>query len=184
MDAVSRNCQAPFYHTASGAKACYTGTCSLLEGTTLDQDAPLRLIVNYQAAFGTTPAYVLKAPGREFWIAAETTDTGVMDLRAPDLDGAAVFHRRSARDLHTVRGRPLPRWARLAARVLLALHTPGGTGCRAVLVGEEPAGPRYDYALAMAFATFCLAMAEQPCDDAAVADVMEKVRRQVGGAGV
>jgi galactokinase len=116
---------------------------------------PLRLLAAFQDACpGQPPEWIVRAPGREMWLAAIRVTLRQFTLIAPDLEARTTFDLRSARGRRTVDQRPLPRWAVYAAGVTLALVDQGLdiTGLKLVAVGEEPPGPRYDYGLGMALA--------------------------------
>lgn len=145
---------------------------------------PLRLLAAFQQAFPDhTPAHILKVPGREMWIAAAHSPNPTYILHVPDLAGRVVFNRRSARTKHTVMNRPLPRWARYPAGVILALCDAGLdlNGLHAVIVGEEAQGPRYEHALGMVTAALGYTLNNLDYTTQSLLEVVERVRRDYLG---
>lgn len=118
---------------------------------------PLRLLVTFQQAFQIDmPDRVLCAAGRDMWVAGNPIDNGVFTVHAPDLGGKVVFNYASATQKFTVANRTLPRWGHYLSGILLELCKQGiqPSGCKVVIAGEEPPGPRYEHAVGMAFAAF------------------------------
>jgi galactokinase len=119
-------------------------------------DPPLRLLAAFQHAYPDQPMeWVMRAPGREMWIAAARADAEEFTLVMADTDAAKVtFNLQSAKGKKTVLQRPLPRWARYPAGVTLILAQEGldVIGLKMVVIGDEPPGPRYDYGLGITFA--------------------------------
>lgn len=140
---------------------------------------PIRLLTAFQEHQTHSPETLLQVPGREMWVAADLGNSHRYTLISPDMHGHTSFDRRSARQKRTVRGRPLPRWARYAAGVILELAQddvllPGGT---IVLVGDEPSGPRYEHALGMATAALCYEHNGHEYDVQDLLNVMERVQK-------
>lgn len=141
---------------------------------------PLRLLAAFQAIYpGQIPALIVQAPGREMWVAALMSDSQGFTIHAPDLEARTHFDWRSAKFKRTVLNRPLPGWARYSAGVIHTLCAEGMdlAGLEAVAVGEEPSGPRYDYALGMAFAALWHTLHQRAYDQNSLLDLMERVRR-------
>lgn len=114
---------------------------------------PLRLLGAFQHSYPeNSPDWIARAPGRDMWIAAYPTGDGHFRISVPDLEAQTHFDRRSARSKQTVARRPLPGWARYLAGVVVMLSDQGMDfpGMCAVILGEEPSGPRYEYTLALA----------------------------------
>ena len=143
-----------------------------------DADPPLRLLVAFQQGWPDhTPDVVFCAPGRSLWLAGRVTTPERWTLHAPDVSdtASATFTRQSARARQTWLRRPLPRWARFPAGVLLALPDAEAPGLEAVVCGDEPAGPRYEYALMLLFAALLHELADRPYlpgDLSAIADAV------------
>lgn len=118
---------------------------------------PLRLFAEFQAQVGTQPDWTISVEGREMWGMAISGTDGVFKVFAPDVGGRVVFDSRSARQGRTLTRRPLPSWSHYVVGAYLALleEAVPPTGGQFVIVGDEPAGPRYDHALGMAFASLC-----------------------------
>ncbi|MBZ0291062.1 MAG: hypothetical protein K8L99_00695, partial [Anaerolineae bacterium] len=127
----------------------------------LANDPPMRLLLGFQQNFPNhTADWVVQVPGREMWVAASLHLQPDFTLLLADSGQRTNFNLRSAKLKTTVLQRPLPLWARYPAGVLLALRDNGlslNGGMQAALAGEEPVGPRYDYALGMAVAALCYA---------------------------
>jgi hypothetical protein len=144
----------------------------------------MRLLLTFQEAFPASgPQWVLKAPGRDMWIAANLGAGATFTFHIPDLDAHTSFNYRSARARNTVFNRPLPPWARYLAGVLILLREMGmeTEGLQAVLAGSEPAGPRYDYALGIAVAGLCHEVRQQPYTTDSLIELVEQVRRTYVG---
>ncbi|MGB1287814.1 MAG: hypothetical protein ACPG7F_14840 [Aggregatilineales bacterium] len=140
---------------------------------------PLRLMMTCQQHLSDNPDHLLKVPGRELWIAANIRDDGIYTLILPDLDARTSFTHRSLRRNQTRFHRPLPQWATYPAAILPVLKTenyplPGYT---AVIVGDEPPGVRYNYALGMALAALAYTHHETPCDEDTLLAIMQQVTR-------
>ena len=141
---------------------------------------PIRLLTASQEYLSSEPKLMLAVPGREMWVAADVIEGHEYTIITPDLGGRTIFDRRSAKLKRTVRSRPLPWWARYLAGTLLVLSDDGLElpGVTAVILGDEPSGPRYEHALGMAFAAMWYEYHQQPCDVDALLDVMERVQKQ------
>lgn len=141
---------------------------------------PLRLLVAFQQAFpDCLPDWVIRAPGRDMWIAAVPARDSEFTLVAADLDGRVTFNLQSAKTRRTVTQRPLPRWARYPAGVTLLLAQAGVDviGLKMVVMGDEPPGVRYDYALGIAFAALWHDLHQLPYTVDDLIDVVDRTRR-------
>ena len=141
-------------------------------------DPPLRLLMNFHQAFaGAQPDHILQAPGREMWVAA-SVDHEAFTIHAPDLDGRTTFNRQTAKQKRTVLNRPLPRWARYPAGVILQLGMDGLDlqGINAVVVGHET-DVRYEYAMGVTFAALVHYIYQQPIQHNDLIDIVERARR-------
>jgi galactokinase len=125
------------------------------------------------------PEWVIQAPAREMWVAAMLEAQPEFTLIVPDLEARTTFSLRSAKNKTTVMNRPLPRWARYAAGTVIALSEAGMElgGFHAVVIGTEPTGPRYEYAIGLTLAALCCQMADQSCQPEQLLDLLERVRR-------
>jgi galactokinase len=142
---------------------------------------PLRLFIAFQQRYNDPPPYVLQVPGRDMWLAAAPSGNNNYTLVAPDFDATTVFDLRSARAHKTNIRRPLPRWSRYSAGVLVTLADEGALalpGVLAVIAGDEPAGPRYEYALGMAFAALWYAVNGQTCDENCLIRLLTRVQKR------
>lgn len=148
-------------------------------------DPPIRLLLSFQQLYpqAAAPDWVVQAPDRDLWLAATRLPENELILAAPDLDARAAFSVRSARLRLTVLNRPLPRWARYAAGALVLLHDAGLSleGIGAVVMGDEPAGPRYDYAIGLALGALAYRLYDHPCTAASLLDLLERVQRDYVG---
>ena len=145
---------------------------------------PLRLLAAFQEHYpALSPTYVVQAPGREMWVAASIEQAEAFTIHVPDTGAYTTFNRRTAKTFRTLLKRPLPRWARYPAGVILILSNAGLAvdGVSAVIVGEESPGPRYDYALGMTIAALVYTVNGQPFDTGDLLEVMDKVRRDYVG---
>ncbi len=143
---------------------------------------PIRLLTRFQDVFpGHEPEILFRAAGREMWIAARLSDAeDRFTLTCVEAGPAVVtFTRLSARFKRTVPGRPLPRWARFPAGVALKLAEADidARGIQAVVCGDEPPGPRYEYALCLAFAELWYALADRPQPPDALRQIADAVLR-------
>lgn len=146
-----------------------------------NNNPPLRLYMHMQQAFGLQQVdWLIQAPGRDMWLAAVITDDTLYHVTSGDADSGTKFDRRSAKLKQTVLKRPLPIWARYPAGVITTLADNGIDvgGFQAVFVGDEPAGPRYDFGVGLVFAMFCYEITGTPYTNESLLDVVEQVRRQ------
>jgi galactokinase len=159
-----------------------------LNTTFQTQDPPLRLLAAFQDAFpDQVMNWVFRAPGREMWLAAARADHEEFTIVAPDMEAVkTVFSLQSAKVKRTVFQRPLPPWARYPAGVTLLLAQNGLDliGLNMVVIGDEPPGPRYYYALGMTFAALWHDLLELPytMDDLIV--LVDRTRREYLGEQV
>lgn len=148
---------------------------------TISGDPPMRLLLAFQQAFPSlTPEWIVQAAGREMWAAAIMDSHDKFTIAVPDMEARATFSFRSARTKLTSLNRPLPRWARYPAGVLLALRDFGSdesSGLQVVVVGTEPPGPRYEHAVGMAVATLWHHIHQKPHTVDALLELVERVRR-------
>ena len=150
-------------------------------------DPPLRLLVAFHQTFpALSPEWIVQPPGREMWIAAVRHDREQYTLAAPDLEGSTTFSLRSARARRTVLNRPLPDWARYPAGVMVALSHNGldVAGIDAMIVGEEPPGPRYHFSLGVAVAALWHEFYQRPYTADSLVAIVDQVRREYVEAGV
>ncbi|MFN8374961.1 MAG: hypothetical protein U0694_19060 [Anaerolineae bacterium] len=126
------------------------------------------------------PERVIKTPGREMWIASTGAANDTLTLYVTEANMRTSFTLRSARRKETVRGRPLPSWARYIAGTALLLDEEGMElpGMCVAIAGNEPQGPRYDYSLGMAFAALAYHVNQKLCTDNILLDLVERVRRE------
>jgi len=141
---------------------------------------PVRLLIATQEHFHKAAEWLIDVPGREMWVAAQITNDYQYAITVPDLNAHTIFDRRGAKSKKTVRNRPLPRWARQIAGVLLVLSDEGLAvpGVKVILLGDEPPGPRYEHALGMGFAALWYVYNQQTCDLNCLMDLMERVRKE------
>jgi galactokinase len=148
--------------------------------TTPQVELPVRLLVQYQSRYpASEPEITLQAPDREMWIMATLNESGRIALDCVDLESRAVFTIHSARGKKTVQHRPLPRWARYAAGVILDMDRNGFTfkGLNAVVGGNEPPGARYEYTLGILFAALALQVYNQPFVNVKLFEIADRARR-------
>jgi hypothetical protein len=141
-------------------------------------DPPVRLLAQFNQHFpDSAHDLIVQAPGRELWIAAALTSTRRCALRAAELDARTAFTLQSAKVHQTYLRRPLPRWARYAAGVWLALEDTDLSGLNAALCGNEPAGPRYEYAVGLAFAALLHELSGRPYSAPRLIELIDRVHR-------
>lgn len=144
-------------------------------------DPPVRLLAAFQQAFPDDPmTWLLKAPGRDVWIAATRSEDDQFTVVEPESETRATFNLQSAKLKLTATRRPLPRWARYPAGVTLLLAQDGldVVGLKMVFVGDEPTGPRYDHALGMAFAALWHDLYELPYTVDTLIEIADRTRRE------
>ena len=123
--------------------------------------------------------FLIRAPGREMWIAASYSDDEAVTVVAPE-EGRATFNLQSAKVKQTITRRPLPRWARYPAGVTLLLAQNGLDliGLNLVVMGNEPPGPRFDYGSGMAFAALWHDLYQLDYTVDTLIDVVDRTRRE------
>lgn len=144
-------------------------------------DPPLRLLIGYQNQFsGGEPDILFCAPGRDLWLAGHLNGTPRFMLTALDInpDQPVNFTLQSARQMQTTTQRPLPRWARYPAACLRVLSNFAPMGMDALICGDEPAGPRYEYALILLFAALTYTLSDTPYTPALLNDIADAAMRE------
>jgi hypothetical protein len=140
---------------------------------------PVRLLAHFNQHFpDSTHEIIVQTPGRELWIAAGLTTNRRCALRAVELDAGTAFTLQSAKMRQTYLRRPLPRWARYAAGAWLALEDVDLPGVNAALCGNEPVGPRYEYAIGMTFAALLYELNGSPYTAASLIELIDRVQRE------
>ncbi len=145
-----------------------------------ESNPPLRLLMAWQAHYPQhEPQWLVKAPGRDMWVAGLMIEGHTYQLYNADTESATTFDRQGAKRKRTVLNRPLPRWARYPAGVIFHLSQQGLVvdGMGLVLAGDEPPGPRYDYGLGMAIAALVYTYHQQPYDAELLLQIVDAVRR-------
>jgi galactokinase len=146
----------------------------------LNVNPPLHLLAAFQRRYATlSPSWIVQAPERETWVAAIIGTPDVYSIYAADLDEQTRFSWRSAKNKRTLIQRPLPHWARYAAGVIVELGGQGidVPGIRAVVIGEDTQGPRYNYAFGLVFAALWHEILHKPYTPAGLTELVDKVRR-------
>lgn len=144
-------------------------------------DPPVRLLAAFNQAFPDDRlTWLIKAPGRDVWIAAARASDAQFTIVEPESEIRATFNLQSAKLKLTATRRPLPRWARYPAGVTLRLAKDGldVIGLKMVFVGDEPAGPRYDHALGMAFAALWHDLYELSYTVDTLIEIADRTRRE------
>jgi hypothetical protein len=144
---------------------------------------PLRLLAAFAQRFpDREPSVVLQVPGRDLWTAAVVLGTQHYRIEALDLRAKTVFSRQSAKRRETTLRRPLPRWSRYAAGVMLALDdTIDVPGIAALVCGDEAPGPRYDYGMGILFAALWHEIAGEPARERDLIALVDRVQREYVG---
>lgn len=148
---------------------------------------PLRLLASFQQLVGVAPSLMLAVPAREMWVLVAPADSQHADeqrytIITPDLDNQTAFDVRGARLRQTYLNRPLPRWARYIALALVAMTDDGirVPPAQLFIAGDEPQGPRYEYTLGMAMATYGYHHHGRVATEPALVDLLEKATRRYG----
>jgi galactokinase len=147
----------------------------------LQTDPPIRLLAAFQDSYpSANPDLIMQAPGREMWVIASFNVSNQYSIAAPDMGGCTTFSHQSAKNKRTVMNRPLPSWARYSAGVIVALGNAGlyVSGVEAAIAGEEPSGPRYEYALGITVAALWHHLNELPYTTASLIEIIDRVRRE------
>ncbi len=145
------------------------------------ENPPVRLLSLFNHVFpNMSPERVIKTPGREMWVASTSAPNDILTLYVSETNARTYFTVRSARRKETARSRPLPSWARIISgvAVLLCDQNMDVPGMFIAIAGNEPQGPRYDYALGMTFAALCYHLNHQLCTDNTLLELVERVRRE------
>jgi hypothetical protein len=143
-------------------------------------DPPVRLLMHFHERLPQLePDLLFRAPDRDLWLAAAFTPGDHYTLTALDLypDASITFTRQSALARRTVLNRPLPRWARWPAGVIVVLGEPALPPLTGILAGDEPPGPRYEHAIALLFAALWHEWRREPYLPGTLIDLAERVRR-------
>ena len=140
---------------------------------------PLRLLAAFQQVCEKQPQHIVQLDERSMWVAAELSGGFNYTVIVPDMDVRTSFDRRSAKLKKTTRNRSLPKWAHYMAGAVAILDRQGldMPGASIVIAGDEPAGPRYDHALGMAFVALWYQVNEQDYTTQSLIDIMDTVRR-------
>jgi hypothetical protein len=142
-------------------------------------DPPIRLLAKFQELFpATSPQLVLKAPGREMWAAANFNSTTEIAVWSAEIGTRTTFTYQSAKQKQTIQRRPLPHWARYLAGASVYVDVAEMPGVDVVVGGNEPLGPRYDYALGILFIAFWCDINGLELPEARILDLNERVRRE------
>jgi hypothetical protein len=147
---------------------------------TISGDPPVRLLLAFQQAFPSLmPEWIVQAAGRDMWAAAIADSHDKFTIAVPDIEARAAFNFRSAKSKTTTLNRPLPRWARYPAGVLLALRDfeAESSGLQVVVVGTEPPGPRYEHAVGITVAALWYHIHQKPYTIDILLELVERVRR-------
>lgn len=146
----------------------------------MSDNPPLRLLAAYQQEFDKAADVLFPLVERDMWVAADFVEGHRYRVVVPDLESYTQFDRRSAKQNRTTRNRPLPRWARYVTGALLVLSSEGFdmVGCNVLILGDEPAGPRYEHALGMGFAALILRHNKQDYDSKRLLQIMEQAHKE------
>lgn len=150
--------------------------------TTLS-DPPIRLLAKFEQLFPLTPPQlIVQAPEREMWVAANFNGTPRICVAHAETGSQTTFSYQSAKIKQTTKRRPLPTWARYLAGVSVYIDVEEMPGLDAVVCGNEPAGPRYEFALGILFGALWREVNGQTASAADLLELTERVRRDyIGG---
>jgi hypothetical protein len=122
------------------------------------------------------------------WLAACYNNRDLYGCLALELNVSAMatFNLQSAKIRRTVTQRPLPRWARYPAGVIMTMCEIGldMRGLTGVVCANEPPGPRYEYSLGILFAALCHELNEQPYETDVLTEIVDRVHREYVEGGV
>ena len=141
---------------------------------------PLRLLTAINRSLDPQrPNHMFKLTQREMWVAAQPTARYWYRIEAPDLKRSVQFSHRSAKCYQSSLRRPLGRWARYVAGVVVQLGDDGlpFPPFHMVVIGDEPLGPRYAFGMGLATARLCFELADLTATDAMLFQIVEQVRR-------
>ncbi|MEP7292547.1 MAG: hypothetical protein ABI835_12235 [Chloroflexota bacterium] len=142
-------------------------------------DPPIRLLAKFGAFFpSTSPQLIVQAPGREMWAAATFNGKAHFTVCSAELDAQTHFNYQSAKLKQATQRRPLPRWARYIGGVCVLIDVAEMPGMDVVVCGNEPAGPRYEYALGILFAALWYEINAQTVSEDDLREIAERVRRE------
>jgi hypothetical protein len=141
---------------------------------------PLRLLTAFQKDIQKEPSHVYKIDGREIWVAAELLSGDAFTIVVPDMQWRTRFDRSSTKRQRTRSHRPLPQWAKLLAGSVSILERAGLQiqGAHVVMSGDEPAGPRFEYALGMAFVALWHEVNSKLYTTQTLLDLVDEVQRE------
>ncbi|HUN05374.1 MAG TPA: hypothetical protein PLQ56_02175 [Aggregatilineales bacterium] len=142
---------------------------------------PVRLLSTFSEAFPESDlTWVVNPPGYAVWAAAATSGRLEYTLALADADSKVTFSLQTARVGQTILKRPLPRWSRYPAGSLLLLDSIGAEieALNILLLVDEPAGPRFDYALGTAVAALWHEVARRSYAPATLIEVVDRTRRE------
>jgi hypothetical protein len=142
---------------------------------------PVRLLSAFNEAFPESDlTWVVNPPGHAAWAAAALSGRLEYTLALPDAEGRVTFSMQSARLGQSILKRPLPKWVRYPAGALLLLDSTGveTDGLNILLLVDEPAGPRFDYALGTGVAALWHEVAGRAYTPAALIELVDRTRRE------
>lgn len=113
------------------------------------------------------------------WVAAALAPDERYHVVSAEHNARASFTHQSAKACQTVQRRPLARWARYPAGVVVALTAQGVTvpGFYAAFISTETFTPRAEYGAGMAFADLLNTMCAQRLSPRDLHELVERVRR-------
>ncbi|MCU0513445.1 MAG: hypothetical protein MUE40_12860 [Anaerolineae bacterium] len=141
---------------------------------------PLRLMSALHATFSGEAAWLLPVPGRAMWAAGQPRPGLYHTVHLPDRGLMLRFAPAGLRRGRRASGAALPasvRYLAGAARLLLADGLPVPL-ITALIVGDEPAGPRYEHSLGLALLALWHTAAGQPVSESHLLLLMERVERE------
>lgn len=140
---------------------------------------PLRLMVSLHDYLKGNPDWLLTVPGREMWVAAQPNGKHYHLFALPDWNARLKFDALSIRRHKRTTGQSIPHRMRYLAAAAHFLQNEGVLvpGIKAVIVGNEPAGPRYEHSLGLALLTLWHSAAGKSVDAPVLMALMEKIER-------
>jgi galactokinase len=144
---------------------------------------PLRLLVKYQERFASgTPEVLFHLAERDLWIAGRFNDRAQFSCLSLEINPALApaFTVQSARQRKTVLGRPLPRWSRYPAGVIIVMSALGydARGFDGIVCADEPPGPRYEYGLGLLYTALVHELNHLSYNHAILTEIVDHVQRE------
>lgn len=146
----------------------------------MDTTPPIHLLASFHEILpDTDPQWMLRAPGYEIWIAASSDSPDHFTLMQVESGVRVQFNYQSAKRKQTLLRRPLPRWARHAAGLVVLYSAELNIdGFQGVILNAERTGPRADYGGGIAIASLLYTIAGRESNETALRECVDRVQRE------